>query len=87
MPDPGEVDSWSCRVCGDECPVARGVLGQTAVFGSPRLHDRFACPNVGEEWHDRAYELRTAAEAPGVGPRVRALLEADLADLLRRRGV
>jgi len=80
-PDPGEVDSWRCRVCGAECLVARGVLGQTSAFGSPRRHDRFACPRAGEEWHGRAYELRLAIEAMP-SRRVRALMEEDLSDLL-----
>lgn len=85
LPNPGEVGAWDCRVCGDACDVRRNAVGRRSFFcpiESP--HDRFTCPNAGEGWHDLALEISQAlVKMPA--PSVRALMEGDLAALLRNR--
>jgi len=83
VPDPGELDSWSCRTCGAICDVQRNVLGCTDKYGvaSKRLHDKFTCPNAGKDWHGQAYKLRaTAEDMPS--PSVQRLMLNDLDELL-----
>ncbi len=86
MPDPGEVESWDCRVCGDACDVKRGVVGRTSSISPHRReHDHFTCPNAGEPWHDRTLKIRIAA-ADMPAPSVRALMDADADRLVEERG-
>lgn len=79
QPDPGEVESWDCKVCGDTCDVRRDITGRrssTSPHKSP--HDLFTCSNAGEPWHDQALEISKALlKMPA--PSVRALMEGDLA--------
>lgn len=86
QPDPGEVGSWDCRVCGDACDVRRDVVGRRSSIGpheSP--HDHFTCPNAGEPWHDQALRIRMAAvDMPA--PSVRAMMDADADRLVEKRG-
>ncbi len=85
MPDPGEVESWDCRICGDACDVRRGVVARTSsISPRERAHDSFTCPNAGELWHDQALKIRQAIEGMP-SPSVRALMEADVAKLLGER--
>jgi len=83
FPDPGELDSWNCRTCGAPCDVQRNLFACTDKYGAApkRLHDKFACPNAGKDWHGQAYKLHSAAEGMP-SARVRQLMLEDLDELL-----
>jgi len=83
--DPGQVEGRRCGVCNSQCVVERNVNGPTsrweAMEGRGHAHDVFRCPHYNSEWHNLAYELiremgKTASD------RIRALVKADLDDLL-----
>ena len=85
LPDPGEVESWDCQVCGDTCDVRRGVVGRrSSISPHESPHDSFTCPNSGEPWHDQALKIAQAIhDMPA--PSIRALMEGDLAKVVRER--
>jgi len=65
-PDPGKWDSCKCKVCGSEMDVKKDCYGPTswamAMSKSKRKYDEFACPHLGEEWHNKAYDLLLESE-------------------------
>jgi hypothetical protein len=77
-----------CKVCGAECVARRNVMGPTclaaAMGRSETLHDSFSCPNIPEDWHDKAVELYEAAEATP-SESVAALIKKDLRKVLKKR--
>lgn len=86
---PGEADGILCKVCGTECVVDRNIMGPTcfaaAMGGHKSLHDRAECPHSNAEWHDEAYALwKELGETHS--NRVRALIEADLIEVLEANG-
>jgi len=85
FPNVGELDSWDCRVCGTACVVCRNIVGQTNPYGShDRPHDSFCCPNAGEVWHTQVLRIRQAIDDMP-SPSVKALMEQDVAALLKGR--
>ena len=84
-PEPGEVDSWQCRVCGSDAIVERNVSGPTswaeAVSRAGHDHDRFTCPNVGQAWHEQAYRLVCEAQNTA-SPIIESIIRQDLEKLL-----
>lgn len=70
-PDPGEIESAKCGICGDEMDVKRGVFGPTgfaeSMSGRGHRHDRFTCPNLDTDWHRQVDKLQIASkETPSV---------------------
>lgn len=85
---PGEVESMLCRVCAEKMQVRRNVNGPTgfaeAIAGSKHLHDAFACPNSGHDWHDQAIELMEAIdETPS--RTIADLIKAELKQVVREK--
>lgn len=83
--EPENVEAPKCHCCGATCTIERNVLGYTcfasAMAKKKKLHDAIRCPNEGKDWHRRARELQTAMVFMP-SPRVRNLMEQDLAELL-----
>ena len=82
---PGTVNEARCNLCGATCTIERNRVGPTswaAAMGRINTHhDAIRCPHEGTDWHLRAEEIRFAmSQMPS--PRVRALMEQDLAELL-----
>jgi hypothetical protein len=82
---PGAFKHLACPVCGSQCQAernARVLQGMYAgMAGIARPHDRFVCPNAGQEWHAQAYQLIHAIDDTP-SQRVAALMRLDLEDLL-----
>lgn len=89
LAEPGVLqEPQHCRVCGQQMDVTRNVHGPTssigAMFGSKRLHDQFACPNVGEKWHTQVYNLRRQAEdTPSAA--IQKIIEDEIQQILKTR--
>ncbi len=62
FPEPGEVESMNCEVCGSVCDVKRNVSGPRswggAMAGISTLHDYFYCPHTDEKWHKQVRILK-----------------------------
>lgn len=89
LTEPGGAEDRHCLVCGSECTVSRNIMGPTcfaaAMARHSSLHDCAECPHTNAEWHEEAYYLwREARDTHSA--RVRALIEADLTDLLAANG-
>lgn len=84
----GKVASASCKVCGAECEINRGVVGPTnfasAIGGLKRLHDQIQCPNGGSAWHNHAADLRREITL-ALSPTPAETLRSDLERVLRQR--
>ena len=82
---PFEQPGMKCRVCGSSCTVHRVSKEPTgfaeAMAGASKVHDSYVCPNTDEPWHRDAIELKIAIENMP-SPRVRALMQQDLDDIL-----
>lgn len=88
--DPGQDTERHCHACGTLCTVTRNVNGPTGLAeGMARarhLHDRFECPHADQEWHLQA--VRYVQEiGRAASPRVAALIQQDLDDLLGTQGI
>lgn len=84
----GAVSSATCKICGAECEIHRGVVGPTnfasAIGGLKREHDHIRCPNGGARWHNQAVDLLT--EIAGTrSPTIAATLRSDLQALVKRQ--
>ena len=64
----------------------KGASGWAAsVARMSTEHDVWTCPHFAQEWHDRAIAIVQANEREP-SPRVAALRQLDLEDILRSRG-
>lgn len=87
-PAPDTHREMFCNACGDSMDVQRGVNGPTSWAESmgkgKHLHDKFTCPNSGEDWHDQLIaldkELRKTSAA-----RIASLIEAEIAEVKATR--
>ena len=63
-PEPGKFSEMNCSICGDKMNAERNVDGATgwaeAMAKHKHLHDRFTCPNAGEDWHQQLILLNDA---------------------------
>ena len=84
--EPGTVDTATCNLCGADCAIQRNVFGPTglasAMGDKKTLHDAFRCPHNRDDWHRRAWDIKVAMVGMP-SPRVRNLMEQDLAELLQ----
>jgi hypothetical protein len=83
--EPNTTNEVRCAVCGTICEVTRNTFGPTsfasAMAGSFRHHDSFACPHASEQWHEQALRLVLAIEETP-SKRVAELMKLDLSELL-----
>lgn len=57
---PGEMESFTCPICGAECDMERNVVRQGlayAMHGFAGTHDEFRCPHRAEDAHTQAEEI------------------------------
>ncbi len=84
--EPNAAAHMDSPVCGQRMYVNRGRYGPTcyaeAMARKGHTHDRFTCPDGEERWHAEALALKKEADET-VSTRVRALIEEDLAELIR----
>ncbi|MCK5805505.1 MAG: hypothetical protein KAI66_21920 [Lentisphaeria bacterium] len=84
----GKVKSQKCHVCGEFCEVERDVFMSSccaaAMAKMKSWRDVFTCSHVHDTWHLQARQLRQQLVS-AVGRRQRAMLQADLDELLRER--
>lgn len=89
-PDPGKCESCECRVCGTNMDVKRDCEGPTstvmAMGGFKRKYDRFTCPNVGQDWHTQAMNLRQEIEKTSSAA-LAGIMEQELATVIETKTV
>lgn len=57
---PGEMESFTCPICGAECDVERNVRRLASMYffaGIGGVHDEFRCPHRLEDAHEEALEI------------------------------
>jgi len=54
---PHSVQECRCKACDTEMKVEREQAAINSRFGGVPKHDRFTCPNSGEEWHNQLVRL------------------------------
>ena len=85
-PEPGDVETWHCGVCGNVGIVNRNINGPTgwaeAMAGHGHPHDYFFCPHRETEWHKQAKDILFERNK-NPSKRVKALYEQDWQDILK----
>lgn len=81
FPEPGEIKTAECGICGVQMHVERNVLGPTswagAIAGKRRRHDFFKCPKAEERWHVLIHELKTEVYVSEIGVAENIITRAD----------
>lgn len=89
-PAPGVVETAECGVCGRQMNVERNVLGATSWAESmghgKHLHDRFTCPNIKEDWHEKIVNLKVEAYTTE-SDKIKKILEKEIIELLEANAV
>jgi hypothetical protein len=87
-PEPGTQIDMFCKACRDKMDVERNVNGPTSWAESmgkgKHLHDKFICPNSGEDWHDQLIALDKEMRKTS-SSQVAALIESEIEEVRRTR--
>lgn len=89
-PTPGTQDKMYCRVCCTSMTATRNINGPTgsieAMGGGKHLHDSFACPFSGEDWHCQVLALKIRMEKE-ICKKIYDMLESEMREVLQTKKV